>query len=89
MPAVSLNEAIRYFELQQQGLGGRFFEEVLQVVALVSRHPEAAPLHRGELRRALVARFPYFLLYRRIANGIPVTVVAHQNRRPGYGERRR
>ena len=58
-----LNDASQYFELESQGLGAAFLNEVERACALITEYPEAAPIVRGSIRRRLVRRFPYALLY--------------------------
>ncbi len=51
--------------------------------------PLAAPVERGDIRRLLLSRFPYKLLYAVEADGLYVVAVAHQHRAPGYWSGRR
>ncbi len=45
---------------------------------------------RGSVRRLVVSRFPYSILYRRLAGGeIRVLAVAHHKRRPEFWHGRR
>ena len=39
-------------------------------------------------RRALLGRFPYFVVYRERSRKIEIIAVAHAKRRPGYWARR-
>jgi plasmid stabilization system protein ParE len=38
-------------------------DEFHQVVDLVCEHPESAPIYEGNVRRALLSRFPYAIYY--------------------------
>ena len=44
---------------------------------------------REDVRRSLVGRFPYQVVYRLQPNEITIVAVAHMKRRPGYWTRRR
>ena len=45
---------------------------------------------RGDMRRALMKRFPYLILFRVVNNAvIRITVIKHQRRHPAYGMNRR
>ena len=50
----------------------------------ISRAPETWPKVHGELRRYVLRRFPYSILYRMEQSAVVVTAVAHQRRRFGY-----
>jgi plasmid stabilization system protein ParE len=86
-----LAEAVEHYEAESPGLGDRFLDEVWHALALLVRHPEAAPRIRGSIRRFVLPRFPYSLMYRpdEKGNGIRVLAVAHQRRHPEYWAGRR
>lgn len=58
-----LNDAILYYELQYSGLGKRFQEEVKKAALRISEHPEAWSTERASIRKCLLHKFPYKLLY--------------------------
>lgn len=78
------DSAERYYEQQVPGLGLRFRHEVRAALQRLRRWPLAAPVERGEVRRLLLSRFPYKLLYAVEPQGIYVLAVAHQHRAPEY-----
>jgi hypothetical protein len=65
-----LNEAAQYYDLEEPGLGSSFLEEVHRCLQSIEAHPEAGPIIRGSVRRRLLRRFPYALLYRIKPSGI-------------------
>lgn len=73
-----------YYESHERGLGQAFVSEVEKALARIARHPKAARLVVGEIRRRLVHRFPYSVLYCARDDEIIVIAVAHRRRRPGY-----
>lgn len=79
-----LEDATRFYEREQPGLGGRFRQEVRQAVARIVAYPQGWSIERGEIRKCLLHRFPYKLLYSVEADHILVIAVAHQHRRPDY-----
>lgn len=80
-----LAEAVEHYESESQGLGDRFLEEVFQALAVLLRHPEAAPQIRGSIRRFVLQKFPYCLLYRPTGVGrLRILAAAHQKRDPEY-----
>ena len=47
-----------YYEEQSKGLGERFLSAVDSSFSAIGRHPEMFTRVHGEVRRALVSRFP-------------------------------
>jgi toxin ParE1/3/4 len=85
-----LVEAVRYYEGEEQGLGARFEAEIARCAQLIRRAPEAALLVRPKgVRRKLLQRFPYSLVYAIEPDRIRILAVMHHKRRPGYWGRRR
>ena len=83
-----LNE-IGYLELQAKDLGRRFYAEVRRAERLISQFPESAPEIRPGIRKHLLLKFRYSLIYSKENDGVFVLAVAHQRRRPGYWASRR
>ena len=81
-------EAARYYESQASGLGIDYISEVERAVASIAEFPKTWPKLEGELRRRLVRRFPFGILYFNEKDVIVVVAVAHLRRRPGYWRRR-
>ncbi|MBI5666294.1 MAG: type II toxin-antitoxin system RelE/ParE family toxin [Nitrospirae bacterium] len=83
-----MNEAARYYEAQASGLGVDYLSEVERAVTSISESPELWPKLVGELRRRLVRRFPFGILYYIESKEIIIVAVAHLRRRPGYWKNR-
>ncbi len=73
-----------YYERQVPGLGARFRAEVRDALKRMRHWPLAAPVERGEVRRMILSRFPYKLLYSVEADHLYVIAVAHLHRAPDY-----
>jgi plasmid stabilization system protein ParE len=73
-----------YYERQVPGLGARFRADVRDALARLRNWPLAAPVERGDIRRMILSRFPYKLLYAVEANHIYIIAVAHLHRAPDY-----
>ena len=58
-----LEDAVGYYELEYSGLGRRFKEEVRKAVLRIVAYPEAWSIERGDVRRCLLHKFPYKLMY--------------------------
>ena len=81
---VELNEAAQYYDRESPGPGEAFVTEVQRCTDAIVRYPEAGPVIHGSIRRRLVRRFPYALLYRVKSAGIRVLAVMNLKRRPAY-----
>lgn len=81
---LELEDAIHYYELEYSGLGTRFKEEVRMAALRIAEYPEAWSIERGEIRKCLLHKFPYKLLYSIEEDHLFVIAVAHQHRKPDY-----
>jgi len=79
-----LEDAARYYELEQEGLGRRFRAEVKRAARRIARYPRAWSIERGDIRKCSLYKFPYKLLYSIEQDHIFIVAVAHQHRRPDY-----
>ena len=76
--------ATQFYETHAAGLGLEFVSEVRSAARIVAAHPEIGRRFAKRLRRFLVRRFPYGLVYRVEPDAIFVVAVMHLRRRPGY-----
>ncbi|HAJ27957.1 MAG TPA: plasmid stabilization protein [Syntrophus sp. (in: bacteria)] len=79
-----LDDATQYYEVEYQGLGKRSRDEVRKAAKRISEYPEAWSVELGDVRKCILHKFPYKLLYSVEKNHIFIIAVAHQHRRPDY-----
>lgn len=84
MRSRSLEDAVHYYEPEYAGLGKRFRKEVKMAVLRIAGHPQAWSSERGDIRKCLLHKFPYKLLYSIEKDHVFVIAVAHQHRKPDY-----
>lgn len=77
-------DASRYYELQAPGLGENFLDKIDSALQDIGAHPERWPVIHFNIRRRLVHRFPYGLLYRVDPDEIVVLATMHLHRHPDY-----
>ena len=76
--------AAKYYEAQAVGLGQDFLDKIDSAIRDIAESPERWPVIRFDVRRRLVHRFPYSLLYRVDPGEIIVLGVGHVRRHPNY-----
>jgi len=79
-----LTESIQYYEKAQPGLGQDFALEIYASIQRAVAHPAAWPLLEEDIRRVLVQRFPYGVLYSVEEQGLLIVAVMHLHRSPSY-----
>ena len=83
-----LEDARSWYEAQRSGLGGEFLQQVDAVFRRMEAHPRQFPKFYGDLRRALLRRFPYSAYFLSQRRRIIVIGVLHQRRDPWTWQRR-
>ncbi len=79
-----LFEAIRYYENVEPGLGKEFAVEAYSAVQRAIAYPSAWAIIDGQIRRSLMWRFPYGVLYTEESNGILIVAIMPLHRDPDY-----
>ena len=79
-----MNEAAQFYEDRREGLGADFLDEVQHTVDSILAFPKGGPVVSENLRRRILRRFPFGLLYATEVERIVIVAVAHLKRRPGY-----
>lgn len=78
------DEAERYYNRQAPRLGEEFRAEIKLALPRIQAWPLSCPVEQGDIRRLMLSRFPYKLLYSVESDHIYVIAVAHQHRNPDY-----
>lgn len=80
--------AIDFLESRSIGLGRRLFEDIQRAESHLARFPQAAFEIRPGIRRHLLRRFPYALIYSFQEDDLLILAVAHLKRHPNYWQER-
>jgi len=83
-----LEAGVSYYESEYPGLGDEFALEVRRLCRLIAESPAVGFELKPDVRRRILRRFPYSILYTIDDSEILIVAIAHQSRRPGYWSRR-
>ena len=87
-----LNEAADYYEFQVKTLGAAFLTQAERSIKIIQQNPEAFPRILKVLRRKVLRRFPYSIMYSFVDNTIRILVRrrrTNHKRRPFYWRSRK
>jgi plasmid stabilization system protein ParE len=82
-------EAREWYERCRPGLGGEFVCELERVVREISGSPGTFAKVYGDVRRAILKRFPYGVYFRALSDEVLIVAVIHGRRHPRLWRRRR
>lgn len=78
------SDAVAYYEDCRTGLGSEFMQEILAAIERMLAYPKAWPVLEGEIRRVLIHRFPYGILYVEFPETVQILAVMNLHRSPVY-----
>jgi plasmid stabilization system protein ParE len=79
-----VDDAVGWYDDQSAGLGQEFLDELDRAVRRAAAFPLSCPEIEPGVRRCLLARFPYGLVYGVDRETMVVVAVAHLHREPRY-----
>jgi toxin ParE1/3/4 len=83
-----MTEAALFYEAASSRLGNDFLDDVQLAIHRLRNFPQFGELVDSNLRRTLLHRFPFSIIYSLEENEMVVVAVAHHGRRPGYWQSR-
>jgi plasmid stabilization system protein ParE len=83
-----IDDAADWYERQRVGLGEQFIEEVNRMFGVLLATPELYPVVHGDIRQALLHRFPYAVYYLVEPDRVIVVGVVHTARDPAVWQGR-
>ena len=84
-----ISEAAAWYEARASGLSAEFLRALDATVALIEGDPFLHPRVHGQMRRALLRRFPYSLLYSCSEAEIVILACVHWRQNPRRWRSRR
>ena len=86
--ATEVEEAHAWYEARRAGLGAAFRQELARTMDAIVESPEMFAEVGPRMRRAMLRRFPYIVLYESLPDVVLVLGVLHGARDPrGWRER--
>jgi plasmid stabilization system protein ParE len=82
------DDAADRYESQQAGLGVDFVARVREVLRRIAANPRLHATVYRDVRKAVMRRFPYIVLYREEGGEVVVVSVFHTSRDPGVWQAR-
>ena len=77
-----------YFD-RSETVAKRFAQELSRAIELIADAPHRWPEYSPGLRKFVLRRFPFIVVYRESPSAIQVLAVAHSRKRPGYWKARK
>ena len=79
-----LDDAVNWYASQQEGLQRQFLKEFRSAVRRISAQPDLYVEIRPGIRRGLLNRLPFSIVYEQDGNILRILAIAHQHRKPFY-----
>jgi plasmid stabilization system protein ParE len=83
-----ISEAFRWYEDKSEGLGSEFMRALDAGLSYIQRNPAAYAIVHKQMRRALLRRFPYSVIYLIEGDKIIVLACFHASRDPKQWKKR-
>ncbi|HOJ08634.1 MAG: type II toxin-antitoxin system RelE/ParE family toxin [Ignavibacteriota bacterium] len=81
-------QAIEFYEEKEKGLGREFAFEIYSSIERILSYPKAWPILENNIRRSLVRRFPYAVLYSLVDDELIIAAIMHLHREPEFWKKR-
>jgi len=86
---LELNAAVDYYEECKTNLGSEFAYEVQKTIQRILELPNSWQKLDQEIRRCLINRFPFGIIYYQRDNEIVILAVMQLQRKPNYWKERK
>ena len=76
------NEAVLWYSKQSLGLDIEFVRCIDEAINRITRNPESFPFTHEQLRKTVIKKFPFIILYESLKDEIRILAVFHIRRNP-------
>ena len=81
---IEIDDAVSFYNLQVTGLGDIFKDVIKSTVKRIASFPTAWTEVQPNIRRCIMHKFPYSVLYTVEKEFVLIVAVAHHHRKPSY-----
>ncbi|MFA6597007.1 MAG: type II toxin-antitoxin system RelE/ParE family toxin [Ignavibacteriaceae bacterium] len=85
---VEFNEAVLWYSKQSIGLDIEFVRCIDEAVNRINRNPDSFPITYKQLRKTVLKKFPFIILYESLKDEIRIIAVFHTRRNPKNWQKR-
>lgn len=78
------DDTIEYYEIEIKGLGSRFKAEIKRALRNILKFPTIGTIEEADIRRYILHKFPFKILYSIEKDYIYIIAIAHMHREPNY-----
>ncbi len=75
-------EAVDWYDSKKNRLGKEFARELQEIMQTIRKHPSRFPKVHKEIRKAVLKRFPFMVLYELIEDTVFVLSIFNTSRNP-------
>lgn len=81
---IDIQDSFSWYESKSPGLGLRFLSEIEFALERIVVSPLEFPKIKAQIRRCLVRKFPFAILFTLDGQDIFILTIMHTKRRPGF-----
>lgn len=85
---VEFNEAVLWYSKQSIGLDIEFVRCIDEAINKINRNPDSFSISYKQLRKTVVKKFPFIILYESLKDEIRIIAVFHTRRNPKNWQKR-
>jgi len=85
---VEFNEAVLWYSKQSIGLDIEFVRCIDEAISRINRNPGSFPITYKQLRKTVVKKFPFIILYESLKDDIRIMAIFHTRRNPKNWQKR-
>ena len=75
-------EVVDWYDFKKQGLGDRFYKELLSEFEKIIEHPKLYSFYKKDFRRAILKYFPYLIIFKVSKKEIIIYSIVYGGRDP-------
>ena len=77
-------DVVRFYAERSRRIGTEFAEQLREGIDFITMHPTGSPVLRGDVRKKVLRKFPYSIVYSIEPDQFVILAIMRHERRPGY-----